>query len=337
MNRRTCAALLAACTLAAAPLGALAQAGWPRAPITVVVPLAAGDGGDTTARAMSELLAKELDTPVLVQNKPGAGGALGVQQVIAAKKDGYTLLFTQNSPLTIRRVLEPAAASYDPLRELAPLAITTRTPSVLVVRKDAPFNTFPELVAYAKKNPGKVHIGNAGPGSAGDLSVQVINSVAETDLLSVPYKGAAPAVTDVIGGQVDGVILALGAVAAHLKSGTLKAVAISNPLPRTAPGADAGEARVPAGHPGRVVRLDDARRHAARSGAGPRARAAEGGEGPGHCRAPAAAGHRAGLGACLARHRGDPPRIRHGGRGEQPHAEELSRVPWRPGTHPAGA
>ena len=231
MNRRTCAALLAACTLAAAPLGALAQAGWPKAPITVVVPLAAGDGGDTTARAMSELLTKELDTPVLVQNKPGAGGALGVQQVIAAKKDGYTLLFTQNSPLTIRRVLEPAAASYDPLRELAPLAITTRTPSVLVVRKDAPFNTFPELVAYAKKNPGKVHIGNAGPGSAGDLSVQVINSVAETDLLSVPYKGAAPAVTDVIGGQVDGVILALGAVAAHLKSGTLKAVAISNPFP----------------------------------------------------------------------------------------------------------
>ena len=231
MNRRTCAALLAACTLAAAPLAAIAQAGWPKAPITVIVPLAAGDGGDTTARAMSELLSKELDTPVLVQNKPGAGGALGVQQVIAAKKDGYTLLFTQNSPLTIRRVLEPAAAAYDPLRELAPLAITTRTPSVLVVRKDAPFNTFQELVAYAKKNPGKVHIGNAGPGSAGDLSVQVINSVAETDLLSVPYKGAAPAVTDAIGGQVEGVILALGAVAAHIKSGSLKAIAISNPFP----------------------------------------------------------------------------------------------------------
>jgi tripartite-type tricarboxylate transporter receptor subunit TctC len=231
MNRRTCAALLAACTLAAAPLAALAQTGWPKAPITVIVPLAAGDGGDTTARAMAELLARELDTPVLVQNKPGAGGALGVQQVIAAKKDGYTLLFTQNSPLTIRRVLEPAAASYDPLRDLAPLAITTRTPSVLVVRKDAPFDTFQELVAYAKKNPGKVHIGNAGPGSSGDLSVQVINSVAETDLLSVPYKGAAPAVTDVIGGQVEGVILALGILAPHLRSGSLKAIAISDPFP----------------------------------------------------------------------------------------------------------
>ena len=204
---------------------------WPKATINVVVPLAAGDGGDTTARAMGELLSRELDTPVVVVNKPGAGGALGVQSVIAAKKDGYTVLFTQNSPLTIRRVLEPAAANYDPLRELVPLAITTRTPSVLVVRKDAPFHTFQDMVAYAKKNPGKVRIGNAGPGSAGDLSVTLINAAAGTDMTSIPYKGAAPAVTDVIGGQVEGVILALGAVAAHMKAGTLKAVAISSPFP----------------------------------------------------------------------------------------------------------
>jgi tripartite-type tricarboxylate transporter receptor subunit TctC len=230
MKRRTFAAMVAASPFAAGPLAALA-ADWPKGPITVVVPLAAGDGGDTTARAMAEVLARELDTSVVVSNKPGAGGALGVQQVIGAKKDGYTLLFTQNSPLTIRRVLEPAAAAYDPNRELTPLAITTRTPSVLVVRKDAPFNTFQEMVAYAKGNPGKVRIGNAGPGSAGDLSVQVINSVAGTDMLSVPYKGAAPAVTDVLGGQVEGVILALGALAAHIKSGALKPVAISNAFP----------------------------------------------------------------------------------------------------------
>lgn len=230
MTRSIRAALLAALALALVPLVALAQS-WPKGPITVVVPLAAGDGGDTTARAMADLLGKELDTAVVVANKPGAGGALGVQQVIGARKDGYTLLFTQNSPLTIRRVLEPTAAGYDPLRELTPLAITTRTPSVLVVRKDAPFDTFQEMVAYAKKNPGKVRIGNAGPGSAGDLSVQVINSVAGTDLLSVPYKGAAPAVTDALGGQVDGVILALGALASHIKAGNLKPVAISSAFP----------------------------------------------------------------------------------------------------------
>jgi tripartite-type tricarboxylate transporter receptor subunit TctC len=230
MIRKLSAALLAACTLAALPLASQAQ-GWPKGPITVVVPLAAGDGGDTTARAMAEDLSKELQVPVVVQNRPGAGGALGVQSVIAAKKDGYTLLFTQNSPLTIRRVLEPQAAAYDPLRELTPLAITTRTPSVLVVNKDAPFDTFQEMVAYAKKNPGKVRIGNAGPGSAGDLSVQVINAAAGIDTVSVPYKGAAPAVTDALGGQVEGVILALGAVASHMKQGTLKAIAISSPFP----------------------------------------------------------------------------------------------------------
>ena len=230
MIRMFRAAVVAALTLAMVPLAALAQA-WPKSTINVVVPLAAGDAGDITARAMSEELARELGVPVVVTNKPGAGGALGVQAVIAAKNDGYTLLFTQNSPLTIRRVLEPSAAAYDPLRELTPLGITTRTPSVLVVRKEARFNTFQELVADARKNPRRVTIGVPGSGSAGDLSVQVINGQAGIELTSVPYKGAAPAVTDLLGGQVDGVILALGAVSAHLKSGRFKALAISQPFP----------------------------------------------------------------------------------------------------------
>lgn len=226
---RKLAGVLAAALVLAAP--AFAQ-GWPKGiAINVVVPLAAGDGGDTTARAMSEVLGRELEAPVVVNNKPGAGGAVGVQSVIQAKKDGYTVLFTQNSPLTIRRVLEPTAANYDPLKELVPVAITTRSPSVLVVRKDSPFQTFQELVAYAKKHPGEVRIGNAGPGSAGDLSVQLINAEAGVEMSSIPYKGAAPSLTDVIGGRVEGVILALGAVASHMKAGTLKAIAISGPFP----------------------------------------------------------------------------------------------------------
>ncbi|MCD6076965.1 MAG: LacI family transcriptional regulator [Ramlibacter sp.] len=230
MKRRNCIALLAA-----SPLAAWAQAspgaGWPKGSITIVVPLAAGDGGDTTARAMGDELSKELGVPVVVTNRPGAGGALGVQQVVAAKKDGYTLLFTQNSPLTIRRALEPATVTYDPLRELTPLAITTRTPSVLVVRKDAPYDTFQEMVAHAKKNPGSVRIGTPGGGSAGDLGVQVVNTQAGTDLASIPYKGAAPAVSDALGGQVEGVILALGILASHIRSGALKPLATSHPFP----------------------------------------------------------------------------------------------------------
>lgn len=233
MIRMFSAACLAAAALAAAPQAALADA-WPHGPITIVVPLAAGDGGDTTARAFAQDLTRELHQPVIVSNKPGAGGAVGVQAVVTAKNDGYTVLFTQNGPLTIRRVLDPKNAAYDPLRDLVPLAITTRTPSVLVTRKDAPFDSFQELVAYAKKNPGKVRIGNAGAGSAGDLSVQVINAVAGTDMLSVPYKGAAPAITEALGGQIDGVIVALGAVNGQIKAGGFKPLALSNPFPELA-------------------------------------------------------------------------------------------------------
>jgi tripartite-type tricarboxylate transporter receptor subunit TctC len=230
MKRRNCIALLAGSPLAALAQGTTA-AGWPRGPITIVVPLAAGDGGDTTARVMGEELSRELGVPVLVSNRPGAGGALGVQQVVAARKDGYTLLFTQNAAITIRRALEPATANYDPLQDLAPLAITTRTPSVLVVRKEAPYDTFQEMVAYAKKNPGSVRIGTPGGGSAGDLGVQVINTQAGTDLASIPYKGAAPAVSDALGGQVEGVILALGILSSHIKSGAFKPLATSHAFP----------------------------------------------------------------------------------------------------------
>jgi tripartite-type tricarboxylate transporter receptor subunit TctC len=230
MIRKLSAWLLAALTLALAPLAVHAQK-YPSGPVTVVIPLAAGDGGDTTLRALADDLGKQLQATFVVANRPGAGGSLGVQNVIAARKDGYTLLFTQNSPLTIRRVLEPQAANYDPLKDLIPLGLTTHTPSILVVRKDAPFNTFQEMVAQAKKAPGSVRIGNPGPGSSGDLSVQLINAQADVNITSVPYKGAAPAVTDLLGAQLDGVILALGAVSAHMKSGAFKPLAISLPYP----------------------------------------------------------------------------------------------------------
>lgn len=225
---RFTALLLALATFAAAPV--LAQK-YPSGPITVVIPLAAGDGGDTTLRAMSDDLSKQLGVPVVVANRPGAGGAVGVQNVIAARKDGATLLFTQNAALTIRRVMEPQAANYDPAKHLVPLGLTTRTPSLLVVRKDAPFNTFQELVAHAKRSPGSIRIGHPGQGSSGELSVHLINNLAGIDLTPVPYKGAAPAVTDALGGQVEGVILALGAVAAHMKSGALKPIVISSRFP----------------------------------------------------------------------------------------------------------
>ena len=220
-------ALVAVLGLATTAPRALAQ-DYPRSPITVVIPLAPGDAGDIALRAMAEELARQLKVGVTVSNRPGAGGAIGVQAVVAARNDGHTLLFTQNGPLTIRRVLEPETSPYDPLKDLTPLALTTRTPSILAVRKDAPYATFGELIEHAKKAPGSVRIGTPGAGSAADISVQIINALARTDITSVPYKGAAPAVTDVLGGQVEGVVLGLGALSAHLKSGALKGIAISS-------------------------------------------------------------------------------------------------------------
>lgn len=219
--------LLPLLALAVTPLTVIAQ-GYPKSPITIVVPLAPGDAGDTALRSMSEELSRQLQVPITVANRPGAGGAIATQSVVSAAKDGYTLLFTQNGPLTIRRVFDPQTASYDPARDLTALALSSRTPSILVVRKEAPFNNFRELVEHAKKVPGSVRIGNAGAGSAGDISVQIINTLAGIDIVSVPYKGAAPAVTDALGGQVEGVVLGLGAVSAHLKSGAFKGIAISS-------------------------------------------------------------------------------------------------------------
>lgn len=222
--------ILGYASLSAVPFLARAN-DYPRMPINLVTPLAAGDAADRAARLMGQELARLLDTPVTVVNRPGAGGSLGTQSVIRAPKDGYTLLYAQNSPLTIRRVLEPEAANYDPLKDLTPLGLTTRSPSVLVVRKDAPFKTLKEMIAHGPKAPNGLRVGNAGPGSVGEISTQLINSAADAKLVSVNYKGAAPAITDLLGGHIEGVILALGAVSTHMRSGDLRAVAISSRFP----------------------------------------------------------------------------------------------------------
>lgn len=227
MKRRT---ILSLAPLLALPLTVRGQQ-YPRMPITIVTPLAPGDAADRAARLMGQELSKLLGTPVTVSNRPGAGGSLGTVSVIRAPKDGYTLLYAQNSPLTIRRVIEPESANYDPLKDLVPLALTTRTPSVLVVRADAPFQTFQDLVGYPADGGRTVRIGNAGPGSVGDISVQMIASATGARLDSVNYKGAGPAISDLLGGHIDGVILALGALAGHIRSGTLRALATSTPSP----------------------------------------------------------------------------------------------------------
>ena len=207
---------------------------FPNGPISIVVPLAPGDAADISARAMGEEISRLLSTPVLVVNRPGGGGTIGANSVVQSAKNGHTILFAQNSALTFRPVLEPQSVPYDPLRDLIPLAIASRTPSVLVVRSDAPYKTFAELIEYAKKRPGQVRIGHPGSGSVGDFCVQLISTLTGAELLPVPYTGAGPSIVALRGEHIEGVVSALGALSPQIKAGVLRGIVASNRVPEFA-------------------------------------------------------------------------------------------------------
>jgi tripartite-type tricarboxylate transporter receptor subunit TctC len=207
--------------------GAFAQP-FPNGPVSIVVPLAPGDAADISARTMAEEMARRLGVPMLAVNRPGAGGAVGAASVVQAKKDGQTILFAQNSALTFRPAVDPRSVSYDAQKDLVPLGISSRTPSVLVVRSDAPYRSLAELVDFAKKNPGQLRVGHPGAGSVGEFCILLINVLAGVDLVPVPHTGAAPAVTALRGGHIEGVVLALGALGSHIKACALRGLATSN-------------------------------------------------------------------------------------------------------------
>lgn len=230
MKKLLLSALVALTSMAGA--SAMAQSpAFPSGPVTIVVPVAAGDGFDSAARILAEDLGKQLHTTVLVDNRPGAGGALSVAELMRGPKDGHRVLMAINASLTFRPVLQAASTNYDPVKDLQPLSLAERTPSVLVVGNEQPFSDFQGMVEYARKNPGKVRLGTAGQGSIGDFDVEIINGVTQAGILSVPFKGSAPAITAMRGGHVEGVIVSLGSVSGSLKAGVAKAIALSNKFP----------------------------------------------------------------------------------------------------------
>jgi tripartite-type tricarboxylate transporter receptor subunit TctC len=204
---------------------------YPKGPVNLVVPLAPGDATDTSARAMAENVARELKVPVVPVNRPGAGGSLGVELLIKAKPDGYTIILANNASLVFRSILDPKTANYNPLTDLTPLGLAMRSPSIFAVRGDAPYKNFREMVEYAKKNPGKLRVGTAGVGSVGEFCVRTINSATGVELVPVPFTGASPAVTALLGGHIEGIVLALGTMTAHLRSGTLRGIVLSSKYP----------------------------------------------------------------------------------------------------------
>ena len=205
---------------------------YPDRAINLVIPLGPGDAADISARTMAEELAKLLKVPVVVVNRPGGGMTIGTDSVVKARKDGYTILFTTNAALVSNRIINPETVSYDPLKDLTPLGMATRTPIVITVRSDAPYKNFGEMVAFAKKNPGQVRVGTVGVGSAGHLNVELINSLTGAGLTMVPFKGGAPGITALLGGHVEAGGFSLGAMSGHLKSGAVRALVVSTRFPQ---------------------------------------------------------------------------------------------------------
>jgi tripartite-type tricarboxylate transporter receptor subunit TctC len=208
------------------PALALAQA-YPSKPVRLIVGFPAGGPADIFGRALAQGMSGELGQPVIVENISGVGGVLGVDRAAKAAPDGYTLCINSASPL----VIAPYSLSkipYDVKKDFAFLTLVVRVPEVLAVHPALPVDSLSALISYAKANPGKVNFGSAGSGSITHLAGELLKAEAKIDIVHVPYKGAAPAVNDLLGGQVQMGIFDVPVLLGHIRSGKLKALAITS-------------------------------------------------------------------------------------------------------------
>jgi tripartite-type tricarboxylate transporter receptor subunit TctC len=219
--RRFGVAMAAAMALMCGASGAHAAAGQ----VTLVVPFAAGGPADLIARKVAVNLGPQLGTTVIVDNRPGANGMIGVQAVSRAAPDGETLLFATSGMLTISPVLYKKL-SYDPLKDLTPIARLVANGTAFLVGNHIPANNMKEFVAYASKSAVPLPIGSAGNGNITHLYVELLQDATKSKLLHVPYKGVSPAMTDVMGGQIAGVFVDLPAALPMLKGGKVKALGL---------------------------------------------------------------------------------------------------------------
>jgi tripartite-type tricarboxylate transporter receptor subunit TctC len=219
--------LVAAFLAAAGSFTPVAAEEFPSRPITWVVPFTPGGITDTTARVVAEEMGKFLGQSVLIDNRGGAGGVLGTEQVARSKPDGYTLVYgtqgTMAANVTLWRKLP-----YDPLKSFAPVHVVGQSPNIFVAYAGAPYNSLTELIAYARQNPGKVTFSSSGVGTATHLVAELFKSVAGVDMLHVPYKGSAPALNDLIAGRVDVMFDYQVAVGPHVEAGKLKVLAVTS-------------------------------------------------------------------------------------------------------------
>lgn len=223
MNRNTFLRAAVATLMLAA--GAASAADWPAKPITLVVPFVAGGTTDIVARTVGQKLSESLKQPVIVDNRGGAGGTVGATIASKAPADGYTLFLA-----TIAHSIAPGLykhLGYDFQRDFDPVALVASTPNVLIVNEKVPARSVAELVAYIKANPGKVNFGSAGNGSTEHISGELFRSMTKTDIVHVPYKGGAPMMADLMGGQIQMAIETSPSAAPHIRAGKVHALAVT--------------------------------------------------------------------------------------------------------------
>jgi tripartite-type tricarboxylate transporter receptor subunit TctC len=221
------------------------QGGYPDRPIRILVGYPAGGGVDIVARLLGEPMRAALGQPVVVENRTGASAMIAAGAVAKFPPDGLTLLMAASGEVAINQHLYRDKMSYDPLQELAPVALIGIVPCVIVVAAQTPVRTAAELIAYARANPGKLSFSSSGIGNPQQLAGELMNHMAGTDVLHVPYRGAAPAVTDVATGAVTMSFSSLAAALPLLQDGKLRAVAVTSrermpQLPEVAPLAEVG-------------------------------------------------------------------------------------------------
>jgi tripartite-type tricarboxylate transporter receptor subunit TctC len=217
--------ILAGLALAAISLQAAVAQDWkPSGPVRFIVPIQGGTV-DVVARLIAPRLQELWGQPVVVEPKPGAGGNIGTDFVAKSAPDGHTILVAFTAPITVNATLFGDKMPYDPQKDLAPIILAVSTPQFLTVHPSVPASNVAEFVAYAKKNPGKLSYASVSVGSASHLTMEMLKAAAGIDLTHVPYKGSAPAVTDLLGGQVHASMLVPGNVLQYLKAGRLKVIA----------------------------------------------------------------------------------------------------------------
>ena len=203
-----------------------ALATYPERALRIVVPFAPGGGTDVIARTLAQEMAKDLRVSVIIENRPGAGTIIGTQAAAASRPDGYTLLMGTFSHAV--NISLSAKLPYDPHKDFAPVALIARFFNLVVVNPKSAVRTIEDLIAAAKANPGKMTFGTFGAGTSAHLAGELFKDMAKVNLTAVPYKGAAPAITDLIGGQIDVMFTTVASAASLVESGQLRAIAVTS-------------------------------------------------------------------------------------------------------------